>query len=188
MSTPAIIAVVAAGLLILILLIWVVSFYNRIKVKENNIENAFAQLDVQFKRRYDLIPNLADTVKGYTKHESETLTEIVKLRNAAQSAVTVGEKLSANDRLEGTGKLIHAVMEQYPELKASELFGRLSGDLGETENKFAHYRQFFNDGVLIFNREVVTFPNVLLARLFRINKKEYLSTEAAERENVRVKF
>ncbi|MDR3215860.1 MAG: LemA family protein [Clostridiaceae bacterium] len=188
MSTPAIIGIVAACLVVLILSVWIIGFYNGVKVKESNIENAFAQIDVQFKRRYDLIPNLVETVKGYTKYESETLTEIVRFRNAARNAETVGDKIAANEKLAGAAKTIDALAEQYPELAASKIFLSLSGELSETETKISHYRQFFNDGVLIFNRAIVTFPNVILARLFHVKKKEYLQTEVTERENVKVSF
>ncbi|MDR1092879.1 MAG: LemA family protein [Clostridiales bacterium] len=179
---------VIIGAVALLLILWIVGFYNGARVKENNIENAFAQLDAQFKRRYDLIPNMVNTVKGYAAHEQETLAKIIALRNAGAAASTDEDKIAAAEQMSGVAKTFGLLVEQYPQLKADVSFNRLMEELAATENKIASFRQFYNDAILIFNRAVVKFPNAILAGLFRFKKKRYLETAAEQRENVEVKF
>lgn len=185
---PVLIALIVIGVAAFIIALWMISFYNRTKVKKANIENSFAQLDTQFKRRNDLIPNLVETVKGYAKHESKTLQEVVSLRNSAQKANTTADKLEANMELSEKLRGFNAVVESYPQLKADTSFNKLQSELTETENKIGHFRQFFNDSVLIYNRAVITFPNNVLAKIFGFKKEEYLVTKEKEREAVEVKF
>jgi LemA protein len=179
---------VIIGGVVLLLLLWIILFYNRVVGFRNGIENHFAQLDVQLKRRYDLIPNMIETIKGYTKHESETLLKIVEARNFAMSASTSEQKVIAENQVAGALSKLNVVVEQYPDLKANTNFLQLQKELNETENKIAHFRQFYNDGVLMYNRVIATFPNFILAGLFRFSKKSYLETTQSERQNVRVSF
>ena len=171
-----------------VVLVWIISFFNRARVKENNIDNAFAQLDTLFKRRYDLIPNLVNTVKGYAAHENETLTKITALRTAGANAVTDDDKIAAASRMGSVARMFGRLTENYPQLKADASFNNLMKELTSTEDKIASFRQFYNDAVLIYNRIVVKFPNLILAGLFSFKKKPYLETDAEQRENVEVKF
>ena len=171
-----------------ILVIWIISVYNRIVGLRNQVENSFAQIDVQLKRRADLIPNLIETVKGYVKHEKETLENVTKARTAFLSAKTVEEKARAGNQLQETLKSLFAVAENYPDLKANQNFLSLQEELSTTENKIAHSRQYYNDRVMEFNVLIQSFPNNMFAGMFNAHRMQPLETPAAERENVKVKF
>lgn len=162
--------------------------YNNLIVLRNNVENAWAQIDVQLKRRADLIPNLVNVVKGYMKHERETLDAVTKARSAVMSAKTPQEAAKANDMLSSALKSLFAVAESYPNLKASENFLRLQEDLADTENKVAYARQLYNDNVLVYNRTIQTIPNNIFAGIFNFKEKEYFKAEEESKAAPVVKF
>lgn len=182
------------GIVLIILVIgllvvggWVLATYNRFITLKNRVENAWAQIDVQLKRRYDLIPNLVETVKGYSKHEKETLAEVIKYRGGLVSG-NVDERMMANNMLtQALGKLM-AVMEAYPKLQANENFLKLQDELAGTENKIAYIRTAYNDTVLEYNTATQLFPDAVIAGMFHFTKLSMLQTAEEERQNVKVKF
>jgi LemA protein len=166
---------------------WGVMVYNRLVNLRNRIDNAWSQIDVQLKRRYDLIPNLVESVKGYAKHEKSTLTDITKYRSKLMQGAPE-ERASANNMLtQALGKLF-AVAENYPQLKANENFLKLQDELAGTENKISYVRTAYNDNVLEFNNTIQVFPNTLIAGPLGFAVKPYLETPGEERQNVKVKF
>jgi LemA protein len=181
-----VLAIVALVLLVAILL---VTLYNRLVRLRNRAENAWAQVDVQLRRRYDLIPNLVETVKGYASHERTTFEEVTKARTAAQQAQTVQEQAKAENILtEAIGRLF-AVAEQYPELRATENFQQLQGQLEETEGKIAVSRQVYNDAVLTYDTALETVPTNIVGNMFSFKAREYFEVEEpATREAPRVQF
>lgn len=177
-----VLGVVAALVVALILL------YNRLVTLRNRVENAWAQVDVQLKRRYDLIPNLVETVKGYASHERETFEAVTAARARAQSAQGPAEQGAAEGLLgQALGRLF-AVAEAYPELQADENFRQLQDELAQTENKIAVSRQVYNDTVLTFNTAIQTFPGLLVAGPFGFSKKDFFELEGEAREAPRVAF
>ena len=161
-----VIVLIVLVVIVLGLLGWVAGAYNGLVRLRNQLENAWAQIDVQLKRRCDLIPNLVETVKGYAKHESGTLEAVIQARNMAMAAKTVGERAEAENVLSGTLKSLFAVAEAYPDLKANQNFMSLQEELTSTENKIAFSRQAFNDSVMAYNTSKQTFPAVLFAGAF----------------------
>jgi LemA protein len=175
------------GLLVLIAL-YVFAQYNGLIKVRNRIENAWAQIDVQLKRRHDLIPNLVETVKGYAAHEQSTLQAVITARNAAMGAQGVAGKASAENGLSGTLKSLFALGEAYPDLKANQNFLNLQEEITGSEDKIAYSRQFFNDEVRSYNTKIQSFPTNILAKRFRFAQREYFQTDSAERGPVNVKF
>jgi LemA protein len=174
--------------LVVALLVALVLLYNRLVTLRNRVENAWAQIDVQLKRRYDLIPNLVETVKGYAAHERETFEAVTAARARAQSAQGPAEQGAAEGILgQALGRLF-AVAEAYPELQADENFRQLQDELAQTENRIAVSRQVYNDTVLTFNTAIQTFPGLLVAGPFGFSKKEFFEVEDAAREAPRVAF
>ncbi|MFC1750364.1 LemA family protein [Pseudomonadota bacterium] len=178
--------IILAVVVVVILFMW--GLYNSVIRLNNEVKNSFAQIDVQLKRRYDLIPNLIETVKGYAKHEKEVLENVTKARSAIMGAKTVGEKAQANNQLTSTLKSLFAVAENYPQLKANENFMQLQEELTGTENKISYARQHYNDMVMAFNNKIQVFPSNIFARMFGFGPKESFETPAVEKENVKVKF
>ena len=180
------------GIIVLIIVIVLVliffSYYNKIIRLENRIDNSWAQIDVQLKRRADLIPNLMETVKGYMKHERETLENVTKARAALMTAKTPQENINADNMLTGALKSLFAVAENYPDLKANQNFLQLQDELTHTENKIAYARQHYNDSVLSFNNTIETFPGVVFARMMNKQEKEMLQIPAESREVPKVSF
>jgi len=177
-----ILGVVAALVVALVLL------YNRFVTLRNRVENAWAQVDVQLKRRYDLIPNLIETVKGYAAHERETFEAVTAARTRAQAAQGPGEQGAAEGILgQALGRLF-ALAEAYPELQADENFRQLQDELAQTENRIAVSRQVYNDTVLTYNTAVQTVPGVLVAGPFGFSKKDFFEVEGEAREAPRVAF
>jgi len=180
------------GIVILILIAFFAliywGFYNRIIRMENRIDNSWAQIDVQLKRRADLIPNLMETVKGYMKHEKEVLENVTNARSSLMNAKTPQENIDADNMLTGALKSLFAVSENYPDLKANQNFLSLQDELANTENKIAYSRQHFNDSVLSFNNTIETFPGLWFAK--RMNKKtrEMLKVPEASKELPKVAF
>ncbi len=169
-----------------LLIYW--GFYNKIIRTENRIDNSWAQIDVQLKRRADLIPNLMETVKGYMKHEREVLENVTKARSALMSAKTPQENINADNMLTGALKTLFAVAENYPTLKANENFLNLQDELTNTENKIAYSRQHFNDSVLSFNNTIETFPGMWFAKRMGKKTREMLQIPEASKELPKVKF
>lgn len=178
-------------LVVLIVLIIVAMFfgiYNRIIRSENQIDNSWAQIDVQLKRRADLIPNLMETVKGYMTHEQETLQNVTNARAALMGAKTPQESMNADNMLTGTLKTLFAVAENYPNLKANENFLQLQDELTHTEDKIAFARQHYNDSVLKFNNTIETFPGNIFANMMGKKEHEMLPIPEASREVPKVSF
>ena len=169
--------------------LYVISVYNNLKTVENKVENAWSQIDVQLQRRFDLIPNFVETVKGYMNHESETFTKIAELRTSWANTQSVADKANIDNQLSGALKTIMAVSENYPELKANQNFSELSEELRNTENKISFSRQFYNDTVTKYNTKLELFPNNIIAGMFNFKQKDLFVTENEEvRKNVKVDF
>ena len=179
---------ILVGVLVLLALI-LVFIYNRLVRLRNRVENAWSQVDVQLRRRYDLIPNLVETVKGYAAHERTTLEEVIRARSAAQQAQTVEQQAEAENVLTAAIGRLFALSEQYPELRANENFRELQGQLEETEGKIAVARQIYNDTVLEYDNALETVPTNVIASLFGFEPKAYFELEdPAAREAPRVAF
>lgn len=180
--------VVIAALVIIVIMI--VSAYNKFVSLKNQSEEAFAQIDAHLKQRYDLIPNLVETVKGYAAHEQKTLTAVIQARNVAINAQGIEAKDKANKTFEGALKSIFALSEAYPELKANTNFVSLQNQLTGLEKEILEARKYYNAVVKTFNTTVQTFPNSVIAGIFgeRFKKMPYLETAAEERQNVKVQF
>jgi LemA protein len=178
--------VIAAAVVVLLLAIVLV--YNRLVRLRNRTQNAWSQVDVQLRRRYDLIPNLVETVKGYASHERATFEEVTRARTAAQEARTVDEQASAENMLTAAIGRLFAVAEAYPELRASENFQQLQADLTDTEGKIAVSRQVYNDTVLTYNTAIQTIPANLVAGMLGFRARQFFETEDATREAPRVAF
>ena len=183
-----IVAPILIGLLAIVLL-WVAGAYNGLIRLRNQVENAWAQIDVQLKRRYDLIPNLVETVKGYAKHERETFERVTQARNMAMNAKGVAERAEAENVLTGALKSLFAVAEAYPELKANQNFLALQEELTSTENKIAFSRQFYNDSAMAYNVQTETVPTNIIANMFGFTRREFFEVKAeAERAAPKVAF
>ncbi|MFO8060709.1 MAG: LemA family protein [Bacillota bacterium] len=177
--------VLGAAALVVVL---VISTYNRLVTLRQRVRNAWAQVDVQLKRRYDLIPNLVNTVKGYASHERETFEQITNARSRAMAADTVDEQAGAENMLTGALRTLFAVAENYPELKADANFRQLQEELSNTESKIAFARQFYNDTVQKYNIRTQVFPSNLIAGIFGFSGEAYFNVEGVEREAVEVRF
>ncbi|MBL7159113.1 LemA family protein [Candidatus Microgenomates bacterium] len=171
-----------------VVVIYIWSLYNGLVTIRMRVKEAWSGIDVQLKRRADLIPNLVETVKGYAKHEKGVFENVTKARSALLSAKTPAAKGEANAGLTGTLKTLFAVAENYPELKANENFKDLQKQLEDTEDKVAYARQFYNTNVLEYNTKIKVFPNVLLAQNFGFKKEEFFEAGEEERKKVEVKF
>jgi LemA protein len=168
---------------------FIVLLYNSLIRLKNQVKNSWGQIDVQLKRRNDLIPNLVNTVKGYMKHEKTTLENITKARSAIMSAEgDVGKTAEASNMLSETLKSLFAVTENYPDLKANQSFMQLQEEITGTENKIAYSRQHYNDVVMIFNTKIQTFPNNVFANMLKFTEEKQFEATEAERKNVEVKF
>ena len=178
---------VLLGILILLILIFII-YYNRIIVLENRIKNSFSQIDVQLKRRMDLLTKLIATVKGYAKYEKNVFIDITKARASMLKANSFDDKMKASDKLSKSIKSLFAVAEKYPDLKANENFMQLQEEISFTENKIAYARQFFNDSVLVYNNLITTFPGVMIAKIINRNENSYLEFSEKEKKDVDVSF
>jgi len=182
------IALFLIAILVVIVVIFV-GFYNSLIGLRNRCDNAWAQVDVQLRRRYDLIPNLVETVKGYAKHEREVFQRVTEARSKAMNAESVKEQGEAENMLRGALKSLFAVVENYPELKANQNFLMLQEELAGTEGKVAYARQFYNDSVMKFNVKQQVFPSNIIAQMFNFKEKEYFEIEEAEAKGpVKVQF
>jgi LemA protein len=179
--------VVVVAFVVLLLLV-LVSMFNKLVRLRNRAENAWAQVDVQLRKRYDLIPNLVETVKGYAAHEQQTFEEVTRARTAAQQAQGVAQQAQAENALTAAIGRLFAVAEAYPQLRATENFQQLQAQLSEVEQQIAVSRQVYNDTVLTYDNALETVPTNIIAGLFHFNPREYFQTEDATREAPRVQF
>jgi LemA protein len=182
------IALIVILVIVVVLLIVLVVMYNGLVKLRNRVESAWAQIDVQLKRRYDLIPNLVETVKGYAAHEKETLDAVITARNSAMAAQSPHDQAEAENVLSGALKSIFALSEAYPDLKANQNFLNLQEELTSSEDRIAYARQFYNDTVNRYNTKTQTFPSVLLANMFGFNQRQYFEAEGEATGPVRVQF
>lgn len=180
------------GVIVAVILIWGISIYNGLIKLKNRVDEAWSDIDVQLKRRYDLIPNLISTVKGYAAHESQTFEKVTEARNKAMQAQGTGDakaQAEAENMLSGTLKSIFALAENYPDLKANQNFLELQRELSDTEDKIQASRRFYNGNVRDFNIKIELFPNNIFAGILRFTKREFFEiANEAERENVKVEF
>lgn len=183
MNIPLILGGVAV-----LLVIYVIATYNSLVMLRARIQEALSGIDVQLKRRTDLIPNLVETVKGYAKHEKEVFENVTKARSALMSADTMQDKAQANNMLTGALKSLFAVAEAYPELKANTNFLELQQQLEDTEDKVAYSRQFYNSNVLAYNAKVQMFPSNILAGMFNFTPYEFFQATEEDRKAVKVQF
>ena len=174
--------------IVAVVIAYLVIAYNGLVKVRNRIENGWAQIEVQLKRRYDLIPNLVESVKGYATHERETLDRVITARNMAMGATGVGEKAAAENGLSGTLKSLFALGEAYPDLKASQNFLELQEELSGTEGKIAYARQYYNDEVRAYNTKIESFPTNAIAKKFRFERREYFQADPTDRGPIQVKF
>ena len=174
--------------IVVAIVIWVIAKYNQLVGLRNRIENAWSQIDVQLRRRYDLIPNLVETVKGYATHEKEVFQQVTEARSAMMNAKGVEEQGQAQNQITGALKTLFAVAEAYPELKANQNFMMLQEELSGTESKIAYSRQFFNDTVMTYNTLIQSFPTNVIANSFSFTEREYFPMEDVAREPIKVDF
>ena len=180
---------VIALIIIVAIVLAAIVMYNGLVQSRNKVKNAWSQIDVQLQRRFDLIPNLVEAVKGYMAHENETLTKVTELRTSWANATTINEKAELDNQLSGALKTIMAVSENYPELKANQNFSELQEELRSTENKISYARQFYNDSVTMYNTKIEVVPTNLVAALFGFKPEELFKTDSEEaRQNVKVDF
>jgi len=175
------------GVVVLLLLIFA-GTYNRLVALRNRIDNSWSQIGVQLRRRYDLIPNLVNTVKGYAAHEKEIFEKVAEARNAAISAKTVPDQAQAENQITGALRQLFAVVENYPDLKANQNFLALQEELTATEGRIAFARQFYNDTVLSYNNKVQQFPSRIIAGMFNFTTREFFQVEEAATGPVNVQF
>jgi len=188
-GTAFIIIVIVLILLVLLLAVILAAMYNGLVRSRNFVENAWSQIEVQLKRRFDLIPNLVEIVKGYAGHEKDTLEKVIAARTAGMNAKTPNEIAETSNMLSSTLKSLFAVIESYPDLKANTNFMDLQKQLKDTEDKIAYTRQFYNDTVTKYNTSIQTIPRNLIAGMFGFEKKELFETDSAEeRAAPQVKF
>ena len=180
---------IIAIVIIIAIIILVIAAYNSLVQARNKVKNSWSQIDVQLQRRFDLIPNLVETVKGYMKHEEETLTKVTELRTSWAKAKTINEKSNLDNQLSDALKTIMAVSENYPDLKANQGFMQLQQELKENENKISYSRQFYNDSVTIYNTKIESIPTNIVASLFGFKVEELYKAESEEaKQNVKVNF
>lgn len=178
-----------AIIVIVVLVLIIIALYNGLVVSRQKVKNAWSQIDVQLQRRFDLIPNLVESVKGYMSHEKEVLAKVTELRTSWANASSVGEKAKLDNELSGALKTIMAVSENYPDLKANQNFSELQEELRATENKISFSRQFYNDSVTMYNTKLEVVPTNIIASLFHFTPEELFKADSDEaRKNVKVDF
>lgn len=175
--------------IVIVIILAIIFMYNSLVSAKIKVDNAWSQIDVQLQRRFDLIPNFVETVKGYMTHESETFEKIANLRTSWANANSVSEKANLDNELSSALKTIMAVSESYPDLKANQNFSELSEELRNTENKISFSRQFYNDTVTMYNEKLLVFPSNIIASIFHFKERDLFKTESDEaRKNVKVDF
>ena len=180
--------VIVLVVVLALIAMFVIGMYNNLVTLKMRVKNAWAQIDTQLKRRFDLIPNLVETVKGYAAHEQDTLEKVIAARNNYASASSVEDKAAANNALSQTLKSIFALSESYPDLKANQNFMALQTELTGTEDKITYSRQFYNDTVQMYNTAIMRFPANLIAGMFGYTEEPFFQIDEAEKEPVKVKF
>ena len=175
-------------IVIAVIVLFIASTYNQLVVLRNKVRDQWAQIEVQLKKRFDLIPNLVETVKGYAKHEKETLNAVIEARNKFKTAETPEEEMAASGDLNKALGRLMVLTEAYPELKANENFIQLQTDLKDVEEKIAYARQFYNDTVLTYNNLREQFPSNIIANMFKFGKIDFFKTEEKDKEAPQVKF
>ncbi len=188
MKNGLIIALIIILAVIVLLAAFLISTYNSLVKLRNSLKDQWSQIDIQLKRRFDLIPNLVETVKGYATHEEETLEKVIQARNAYQTAKTSEEQMKANSELSNTISKLFALSEAYPDLKANQNFMSLQNELRETEEKITYARQFYSDAVLKYNNEILVFPKNIVAGMFGFKEEKFFEAKEEEKENVKVDF
>ena len=173
---------------LVLLLVYVIGTYNALVQLRNRVRDQWSQIDIQLKRRFDLIPNLVETVKGYMSHEKDTLKEIVEARNTYTTATTHEDAVKADTELTKSISKLFALAEAYPDLKANENFNSLQTELSETEDKISTARQFYSDTVLKYNDKIQMFPSSIVAGIFGFKEEKFFEANNTERENVKVSF
>ncbi|MFH1500981.1 MAG: LemA family protein [archaeon] len=176
------------AIIILLVVIMLIYYFNRFVVLGNRIDNSLSQIDVQLRKRADLVPNLLASVKGYMKHEKKVITEVTNARKALLSAKDISSKMKAGNQLQTALKSIFAIAENYPNLKANENFLHLQQELSAIEDKIAYSRQFYNDSILSYNNSVKTFPGVMFASIFGKKEREFLKIPEASRAVPKIDF
>lgn len=179
---------IIGAVVVVAVLAFVIVTYNNLVLLRNKVKNSFAQIDTQLQRRFDLIPNLVETVKGFATHEKELLENVAASRSGYMNATSNGEKLAMNNQLTSTLRSLFAVVESYPELKSNTNFLRLQDELSETEDKITYSRQFYNDAVTIYNNKIQMFPSNLVAGMFGFREEELFNTDDEAKEAPRVQF
>lgn len=179
---------IIGGIIVVVLIIFIIVTYNQLVRLRNSVKNSFAQVDTQLQRRFDLIPNLVETVKGYAQHEKELFENVTARRNGYMNAQTNGEKLAINNQLSSDLKAIYAVAEAYPELKADRSFAKLQDQLADTEDKVAFSRQFYNDAVTIYNNKLQMFPSNMIGGMFGFKEEELFTAEEDVKDAPKVTF
>ena len=187
MNIGTIIIIIVVGVL-LILVFYAIGVYNNLINARNKAKDQFSQIDVQLKRRSDMIPNLVETVKGYAKHEENTFKEVIEARNKMNTAGNINEELEASNAITGALNKLFALSEAYPELKSNENFLSLQKDLKETEDKLSYARQFYNDSVLMYNNTREKFPSNIVANIFGFKEINFFKASEKEKEVPNVKF
>src|SRR5438093_7370276 len=182
------IVLIVIGVLVVLFLLWLMFGFNGLVRRRNRVDNAWSQIDVQLKRRHDLIPNLVETVKGYAAHERGTFEAVTNARANAINATGPAQQAQAENVLSGALKSLFAVAEAYPDLKANQNFLSLQEELTSTEDRIAYARQFYNDSVLSYNTQIQTFPRNVIAGMFNFEKREYFEGDPEATGPVRVQF
>ena len=176
-------------IIVVVLIAWIIGMYNGLITSRNKVKNAWSQIDVQLQRRFDLIPNLVESVKGYMEHEKSVLEKVTELRTSWANATTVSEKAELDNQLSGALKTIMSVTENYPDLKANQNFAELTEELRNTENKVSYSRQFYNDSVTMYNNKLEMVPTNIIASMFKFEPAELFRVEVEEaRQTVKVQF
>jgi len=174
--------------ILVVIILFIIGIYNTLVRARNRVKNSFAQVDTQLQRRFDLIPNLVETVKGFATHEKELLENVTASRSGYMNANSAEEKLEMNNQLTSTLKTLFAVAENYPELKANQNFIKLQEELSETEDKVTYSRQFYNDAVTIYNNKIQVFPNNMVAGIFGFTEERLFSADNIVKDAPKVKF
>lgn len=182
------IALIIIGIIVLILIIYFVATYNGLVSMRNRVRDEWSQIDVELKRRADLIPNLIETVKGYAKHEKSTLDSVVEARNKMNASTNKEEEIKANNMITDALNRLFALSEAYPDLKANENFVSLQADLKDTEDKIALSRRMYNDTVLTLNNKIEMFPSNIIAKMFKFKQEVFFNAEENEKEVPKAKF
>ena len=179
---------IGLAVIAVLVILYIISARNSLVVLRNKVRDQLSQIDIQLKRRFDLIPNLVETVKGYAKHENDTLENVIKARNTYLTASSTEEGLKADGELNKTLSKLFALSESYPDLKANENFINLQNELASTEEKIMYARTFYNDNVLNYNNKIELFPSSMVASMFHFEKAKFFEAAEEERKNVEVKF